>query len=684
MPSLEYMFSGIKRLTRKPPQEIIHFGFHTAKIMPLNFFNRVSLKKNQSLEMNDEMFFAKLNVNGQLSKEDMHGSAFHYYKRRKNNFYFDETDELKKAYVDNFQDSLEETIILADSFLDCSFEFLGRKLDFPDKINYHYGFDDNSNPEKYFADINYLIPDRDVKITWELNRQQFLTVLGKAYFATGEEKYAQGCCIQIEEWIQQNPYLLGINWIEGIEASIRMYSWIFTYHFIKNSPHWTPELHFKFLKYVYLHGKFIQDFLSDKWLINGNHLLAELSGLLLIGVTFPEFEDSREWKGFAIEKLQVELEKQVFDDGVIWEHSTGYQKFVTEMVLYPVILLRKNGYLIPEGILSKLEKMIEFLSHISMTNGKIPLIGDEDQGFMLKLDNTEYDDIQHISTCGNILFEKDNSLTKSELAFWLFNGLVVNNRSESIEKPNFKLFPDSGYCVFRSQNDYLLFVTTAQNTKYLHAAHRHLDMLSFVYECHGEYFIVDNGTYVYNGDEQNRNLFRSTWMHNTLTIDKKNPCYLGPFELQPKPYAKIVKSGEIEGHPFIWASHNGYIPEHNRTIVQITTGFLISDFVKSDTEHVYESYINLNPQILVNKIDDYNLMLTLNNKRLYVSSLERINVIESIFSPKYGVPIKSKAIKSEVKSSNYSNLIKLSTDSLGINKSDLELNIQITSKNHLD
>lgn len=672
MPSLEYVFSGIRRLTRKPPQEIVHFGLHTAKIMPLNFFNRISLKKKHSLEISDEIFFEKLNNGGQLSKEDMYGSVFHYYNRRQNHFYFDQTDELKKAYVDNFENSLEEAIILAESFLNHKFEFLGKRLDFPQQINYHYGFDDNSNPSKYFADINYLVSDRDVKITWELNRQQFLTILGKVYFATGDERYAQECCIQIEEWIQQNPYLFGINWIEGIEASIRMYSWIFTYHFIRNSPHWTPELHFRFLKYVYLHGKFIRDFLSDKWLINGNHMLAELSGLLIIGLTFPEFEDSREWVEFAVEKLQVELEKQVFDDGVIWEHSTGYQKFVTEMVFYPVILLRKNGYKVSKVILLKLEKMIEFLNQISMSNGKIPLIGDEDQGFMLKLDNSEYDDVRNIITCGSILFEKDSSLTKSELAFWLFNGLIVNDKSESIEKPKFNLFSDSGYCVFRSSKDYLLFVTTAQNKKYLHAAHRHLDMLSFVYECEGEYFIVDNGTYVYNGDEQNRTLFRSIWMHNTLTIDKKNPCYLGPFELKPKPYAKIVKSGDIENRPFIWASHEIGKVEHNRIIMRINDGYLIYDFVKSEKQHVYESYINLNPQALINSIDSYNILLIMNNIKLFISSLKQVNLVESTFSPKYGILQNSKALIISNKDYNFKNIIKISESDSIISDSDMK------------
>lgn len=681
MVSIDYLTYGFKRLLRKPVLEIIHFGYYNSKLIPIHAHNKLLLKKKGDLSISDREF--AITVLSLPDNSNIHESVYqHTLLKDKNYFFFNPSDtQLKKDYLSNYVKQAEETIEYANKYLNHEFDFLGRKIKFHTKIDYHYGFEQNPTLNTYFSDVNCFIPNWDIKITWELNRQQHLPILGKAYFITNDEKYAKEVCYQIEQWIEQNPFLRGVNWVEGIEAAVRMYSWIFAYHFISNSKSLTPEVNLKILKYIYLHGKFIRTFLSDKWIINGNHLLAELSGLLLIGITFPEFKQSKEWVSFSLKKLESELSTQVFDDGVIWEHSTGYQKFVTEMVLYPIILLIKNGCKVPESILFKLEKMLDFLDSIAMSAGKIPLIGDEDQGFMLKLAFSDYNDIKNTLSCGNILFKKEYLSFKSELVFWLFNGLVFTHNETSAKKQNLKLFKDSGYCLFKSPDDYLLLVTNAQNKKYLHAAHRHLDMLSFVYECQGEYFIVDNGTYVYNGDKQNRDLFRSTWMHNTLTVDKKNPCELGPFELQPRPYSQIITSGEIDSCFFVLVRSDAYNPLfHIRSIIQIKNEYLISDSVKSDSPHNYEIHINLHPKSQVNLIDDYNVELIKNNVKLYIQSLKSMNIVESKYSHKYGVCTNSKAIIVDVQANNYENVIKISKTNSKITESDLELINQVSHK----
>lgn len=680
MVSIDYLNYGFKRLLRKPILEIIHFGYYNSKLIPIHAHNKLMLKMNGDLSISDHEFGT--NVLSLSDNSNIYESVYqHTLLKDKNYFFFNPSDtQLKKDYLSNYAKQAEETIEHANKYLNHEFDFLGRQIKFDTKVDYHYGFEQNPTLNIYFSDVNCFISDWDVKITWELNRQQHLPILGKAYFITNNEKYAEEVCDQIEQWIEQNPYLLGVNWVEGIEAAIRIYSWIFAYQFIHNSKCLTPEINFKILKNIYLHGKFIRTFLSDKWIINGNHLLAELSGLLLIGLYFPEFNESKEWICFALNKLESELGTQVFDDGVIWEHSTGYQKFVTEMVLYPVILLTKNGYKVPESILFKLEKMLDFLDSITMSTGKIPLIGDEDQGFMLKLNFLGYDDIRDILSCGSVLFNKKYLSFKSELAFWLFNGLILTQSEIFVKTKKFKIFKDSGYCLFKTPNDYLLLITNSQNKKYLHAAHRHLDMLSFVYEFKGEYFFTDNGTYIYNGDKINRDLFRSIWTHNTLTIDKKNPCTLSPFELQPCPNAKIVKYGEIDNCFFIKVSHDGYVyVQHNRIVVQTEEGYLIFDSVERDDVHCYESYLHLHPEVKVKAIDDFNLLVSRNNKSVYISSLERISVTDSEYSPQYGILVSSKALKISRNCSTYKNLIKISVSS-SIDKSDCELINQIISQ----
>jgi hypothetical protein len=52
--------------------------------------------------------------------------------------------------------------------------------------------------------------------------------LAKAFFLTGDERYAFEAIVQIESWIQQNPCRQGINWQSSLEIGIRCISWLWT------------------------------------------------------------------------------------------------------------------------------------------------------------------------------------------------------------------------------------------------------------------------------------------------------------------------------------------------------------------------------------------------------------------------------------------------------------------------
>ena len=69
---------------------------------------------------------------------------------------------------------------------------------------------------------------RDPKIIHELNRQQHLPRLAKAYLLTGDERYASEAVAQLNSWIDQNPPGRGINWQSSLEIGIRTISWLWT------------------------------------------------------------------------------------------------------------------------------------------------------------------------------------------------------------------------------------------------------------------------------------------------------------------------------------------------------------------------------------------------------------------------------------------------------------------------
>ena len=102
-------------------------------------------------------------------------------------------DILRNEYKTRFPQGLEQCIQHADTLLNHQFHFLGLDVRLPNPIPW------NRNPRtgrEYPLHHHSLIDTMDaadygdVKYVWELNRHQFFIEVAKAYFLTGEEKYA--------------------------------------------------------------------------------------------------------------------------------------------------------------------------------------------------------------------------------------------------------------------------------------------------------------------------------------------------------------------------------------------------------------------------------------------------------------------------------------------------------------
>ena len=87
-----------------------------------------------------------------------------------------------------------------------------------------------------WAEVPYLDPSiGDHKIIWELNRHQWWLQLARAYWLTGDARYASAIVDQMESWLDANPPLTGINWASMLEIGLRTISWTMAIHFLAAS-----------------------------------------------------------------------------------------------------------------------------------------------------------------------------------------------------------------------------------------------------------------------------------------------------------------------------------------------------------------------------------------------------------------------------------------------------------------
>ena len=85
-----------------------------------------------------------------------------------------------------------------------------------------------------------------------------------------------------------------------------------------------------------------------------------------------------------------------------YERSTNYNRLVLELILVPILLLKRNGHEIPSDIWYRLEKMFEFIMYSLKPDGTSPIIGDQDNGRLLPFGVEDINNFRYLLVFGSI------------------------------------------------------------------------------------------------------------------------------------------------------------------------------------------------------------------------------------------------------------------------------------------
>lgn len=575
-----------------------------------------------------------------------------------NFFYSKENIEKIRFFYEKNIDIREDILKEAEQILEHKFDLLGSgEINLRKKIKWNEDFKSGFIwKNQFYKDIKIvdLNNNADVKVPWELSRFHHLFTLGKAYWITNNKKYYLECKKEIEDWIVENPIYMSVNWTCAMDVAIRAVNWIFFYWHFKDLIDKDKEFLNKFNNSLYNHGKFIYLNLEKGLGLANNHYLSDLVGLFYLGIYFNELKNNevKKWLNFSKKELEKEMFVQNNKDGSNYESSTSYHRLVTELMFFSMILGEKNKIKFSQEYKERLEKMFEFLAKIIKPNGKIPMIGDVDNGRLLILSNYsswEVNDVRELLSLGGEYFNntllKNSGAIKKEDKLWTFNSL--SNEEEKYYKESVK-FDDGGYYILRN-NDVYCFIRCGELSCKGQGGHSHNDQLSFELNIEGEDFIVDTGTGIYTADKDVRNLFRSTRLHNTVYIEGYEQNYFEEnniFEMNEETFAKCIKFEDsyFEGY------HQGYLKKlnitHKRKIKSKEKDLEIEDIIGNFKGTIC---LNLDPKVRVIKAKD-RINLLRNNKEIIIELFnQEVEIFESKFSTKYGEIQNNKRIEIRVK-----------------------------------
>ena len=145
----------------------------------------------------DAHFFRLLDP-AACAAQDSEAWLEHFRARNSPRFFagFDDEVATREALESRFADEAEAVVARAERVLEGRFDLLGLKgLDFGSPVDWHLEpLSRVRAPLAHWSRIDYLDPEvsGDKKIVWELNRHQFFQTLGRAYWRTGDERFAEG------------------------------------------------------------------------------------------------------------------------------------------------------------------------------------------------------------------------------------------------------------------------------------------------------------------------------------------------------------------------------------------------------------------------------------------------------------------------------------------------------------
>jgi uncharacterized heparinase superfamily protein len=167
----------------------------------------------------------------------------------------------------------------------------------------------------------------------------------------------------------------------------------------------------------------------------------------------------------------------------------------------------------------------------------------------------------------------------------------------------------------------------------------------------GKPIIVDQGTFLYSGNLQLRDHFRSTAMHNTIVIDQEEQNELEDWRmLKDRCKARCLHWKEDEKEVLFVGEHEGYQQRgatHRRTVCLIknTHRLHVMDEILGNQENRVDGYLHLAPEIQKSEIQIRGNEALLPGVDILFEEGVALFLEEAFHSPIYGEKTSSRVIR---------------------------------------
>lgn len=372
----------------------------------------------------------------------------------------------------------------------------------------------------------------DIKLTWEPARFGWAFTLGRAFHASGDEKYAAAFWDYFETFQAANPPYFGENWTSGQEIGLRLMAFAWAGQVFRQAQQTTPARLAALAAAIDRHATRIPATLLYARSQNNNHLLTEAAALYTAALALPDHPSAAHWRALGQKWLVWCFEHQIDPSGEYVQHSTNYHRLMLQTALWVKSLKPTQAQLAGQlnaSITNKkpLARATHWLiSLLDPFSGQTCNLGHNDGAYIFPLTTCPYSDYRPVAQAAWLAFWGSRPFEAGpwdEMALWF--GIYP------VEFDDYKLafdttLAESRRLVFMRNAPPINVTASPSGLSWAHlrtanfsSRPGHADLLHLDLWWRGINLTLDPGTFQYNAAPPWDNALTHARHHNTVTID---------------------------------------------------------------------------------------------------------------------------------------------------------------------
>lgn len=213
---------------------------------------------------------------------------------------------------------------------------------------------------------------------WDLQLCSFIVpgLLSSAYELTGDNKYLDAAIDYVLAWADFEASLMLPRGYVFNDHSMSARAIIATelWRLYRGNAAYQDEVGAYFLRYI----QRLRQLLSkpEFFEYRTNHGFMQSLSLLHLSLAFPELEDTNLYTALAVDRILLQLPYHVSTEGMILEHSAGYQHNGLHRLAGVWRYLGLLNETAPEALVDRYEKALELIVQLLRPDRTLPPIGD--------------------------------------------------------------------------------------------------------------------------------------------------------------------------------------------------------------------------------------------------------------------------------------------------------------------